>query len=104
MELPHDIGLSNIFNVSDLYPYKGSVVCDACAIHEVEVPTGLPKKSPLELECLLDTKIIKETRRKTCYQYLIKWKHKPMEDANWVTKKDLNKMGLKVEDLPTQGT
>ena len=104
VELPPDIGLSNFFNVSNLYPYKGSIVCDAGATHEAEVPIGLPKKSPPKVGSLLDTKIMKETRRKTYYQYLIKWKHKPMEDATWVTEKDLNKMGLKVEDLPTQGT
>ena len=104
VELPPDIGLSNIFNVSDLYPYKGSIVCDAGATHEAEVPTGLPKKSSPEVESLLDIKIMKETRRKTYYQYHIKWKRKPMEDATWVTEKDLNKMELKVEGLPTQET
>ena len=81
VELPLNIGLSNIFNVSNLYPYKGSTVCDVGATHEAEVPIGLPKKSPVVVESLLDTKIMKETRRKTYYQYLIKWKHKPIEDA-----------------------
>ena len=28
LELPADIGLSNIFNVCDLYPYKGSADYD----------------------------------------------------------------------------
>ena len=28
LELPTDIGLSNIFNVFDLYLYKGSISCD----------------------------------------------------------------------------
>ena len=70
----------------------------------VEVPIELPKKPPLEVECLLDTKVIKETRRKTYYKYLVKWKNKPVEDSTWLTETDLIKMGLKVEDFPTQET
>ena len=104
LELPTNIGLSNIFNVCDLYPYKGNANYDIGQVDEVEVPTGLPKQPPYEFECLLDTKVLKETKRKTYYKYLVQWKNKPMEDATWLTKTDLIKMGLKVKDLPTQET
>ena len=46
VESPLDIGLSNIFNVFDIYPYKGFSICDVGAIHEAKVPVGLPQKSP----------------------------------------------------------
>ena len=102
VELLADIALSDIFNVSNLYPYKGSIACDTGQMHGVEVPTELPMQPPLEFGCLLDTKVLKETTRKTYYYYLVKWKNKPVEVATWLTETDLIKMGLKVEDLPTQ--
>ena len=37
LEFPTDIGLSNIFNVCDLYPYKGTVDCDTGQMDGVEV-------------------------------------------------------------------
>ena len=70
----------------------------------MEVPVGLPKQPPQEVESLLEIKVLKETRRKTYYKYLFKWKNKLVEDATWLTKTNLIKMGLKVEDLPTQQT
>ena len=50
LELLADIGLSNIFNVCDLYPYWGNVDCDTGQVDEVEVPTRLPKQPPQEVE------------------------------------------------------
>ena len=75
LELLADIGLSNTFNVSNLYPYKGSVVCDTGQIHGEEVPVQLPKQPQLEVECILDTKVLRSTRRKTINQYLVKWRN-----------------------------
>ena len=43
LELLADIGLSNIFNVFDLYPYKGNVDCDTGQMDGVEVPAELTK-------------------------------------------------------------
>ena len=65
LELPANIGLSNIFNVCNLYPYKGIVDCDTSQMNRVEVLAELPKQPPQEVEYLLDTKVLKETRRKT---------------------------------------
>ena len=104
VELPPNTSLSSIFNVPNLNPYKESIVCDAGETHEAEVPIEIPKKPPLEVEYLLDTKVLKRARRKIYYQYLIKWRNKPVEDATWLIKLDLIKMGLKVEDFPTQET
>ena len=43
LELPANIGLSNILNVCDLYPYKGNADHDTSQMDGVEVPTKLPK-------------------------------------------------------------
>ena len=104
LELPTDIGLSDIFNVCDLYPYNGNANCDTGQVDEVRALEGLPKEPPHEFECLLDTEFLKETRRKTYYKYLVKWKNKLVEDASWLTKTNSIKIRLKVQDFPTQET
>ena len=43
LELLANIGLSNIFNVCDLYPYRGNADYDTGQVDEVEVPVRLPK-------------------------------------------------------------
>ena len=82
VDLPPHIGLSPIFNVADLFPYKGSV--------DDDVFTGVPSSQvtknskdpspPLQIECILDKRVSKKTRRATYYEYLVKWMGKPKED------------------------
>jgi hypothetical protein len=38
-------------------------------------------------------RISKKTRRKTYFEYLVKWKGHPAEDASWVTEHDIQKHG-----------
>jgi hypothetical protein len=35
------------------------------------------------MECILDKRVGKKTRRKEYYEYLVKWKNHPVEDASW---------------------
>ena len=35
------------------------------------------------MEKIVDQRISKKTRRKTYFEYLVKWKGHPIEDASW---------------------
>jgi hypothetical protein len=45
------------------------------------------------MECILDRRVNKRTRRKQYYEYLVKWKNHPVEDASWETKAVIQKHG-----------
>jgi hypothetical protein len=36
-----------------------------------------------QMECILDKRVGKKTKRKEYYEYLVKWKGHPVEDASW---------------------
>ena len=40
---------------------------------------------PLEVEKILDTKVVKSTGHKDYLEYLIKWKTHPVEDTTWMS-------------------
>jgi endonuclease V-like protein UPF0215 family len=72
IELPDGIRISLIFNVADLYPYR---------VGGVETGTEEPvivwmKKFPVaekpQMECILDKRVGKKTKRKEYYEYLFK--------------------------------
>ena len=78
LDMPTGVGNSPIFNVVDLYPY---VTGDTRTFAKGEYPTEnlqwvrkMPVAQPLEVEAVLDTKVVKSTRRKDYLQYLVKWK------------------------------
>ena len=77
------MGISPIFNVSDLYPY---VVGGIGTFTEGEYPTEdlqwvgqIPVAHPLEVEAILDTRVTKSTRRKDYLMYFVKWKKQPTD-------------------------
>ena len=47
----------------------------------------------------MDTRISKKTRGKEYYEYLIKWKDRPLEDSAWMTATILQKGGVTIEDI-----
>ena len=75
--------ISPIFNVVDLYKYHESD-------HEVVVPNDYPKKKIEEVEQILDQRVGKSTRGKDYYEYLVKWKNRPVEDATWISQIELD--------------
>jgi hypothetical protein len=45
----------------------------------------------LQIERNLDQKIAKKTRKKEYYEYLVKWKDLPNEDATWMSAEEIQK-------------
>ena len=82
IELPDGIGISPIFNVSNLYPYKANEAGTSDEQSEVQWQKKMPVAEKPQMESILDKRIGKKTRRKEYFEYLVKWKGHPVEDAN----------------------
>lgn len=66
----------NIFNVSNLFPYKapwGTDVDDKATNEEddVEWVKDFPSNKPIQLESILETRVIQKTRGGTYKDYLV---------------------------------
>ena len=86
IELPYDIGISPIFNVAYLYRYEDGGTDDRPEDREqIDWVKQLLIAQPLQPEMILDKKVFKKTRGQEYFQYLIKWKDQPIEDATWMT-------------------
>ena len=107
LEIPIGVGISPIFNVEDLYPY---VIGDTINFVEDEELTKdlqwvgkTTVAQPLEVEAILDTKVVKSTR-KDYLEYLVKWKKRPTEDSTWMSAAELEAKGFTVADLMNRGS
>ena len=52
-----------------------------------------------QMEKIVDQRIDKKTRRKTYFEYLVKWKGHPIEDVSWENEDVIHKQGKSVEEL-----
>jgi hypothetical protein len=43
----------------------------------------MPVVEKPQMESILDKRVSKRTRRKEYFEYLVKWKGHPVEDASW---------------------
>ena len=75
--------ISPIFKISNLYKYHE-------LDDEVFVSDDYPKKQIEEFEQVLDQRVYKRTRGKDQYEYLVKWKNRPVEDATWTYQSKLD--------------
>ncbi|XP_057853100.2 uncharacterized protein LOC131063302 [Cryptomeria japonica] len=105
ISLPPDLGISPIFNVCDLTPYKENVVVGAdVQIEEVqEDMAGIPYHAPKKFEKIIDEKVLKKTKNKEYKQYLVKWVGQPIEEAIWMDESDILKHGSSLAQLISTG-
>jgi len=83
IELHDGIKISLIFNISDLYPYRAmKTEIESDEQLEVQWKKQMPVAEKPQMECILDKKVGKRTRRKEYFEYLVKWKDHPVEDAS----------------------
>jgi hypothetical protein len=89
IELPDGIGISPIFNISYLYPYKAreAEIGDEKPMIQWKKQMSVVEKP--QMECILDKRVSKRTRRKQYFEYLVKGKNHPVEDASWETKEEI---------------
>jgi hypothetical protein len=100
IELPDGIGISPIFNISDLYPYRaGETETGSDEQSEVQWQKQMPVADKPQMERILDKRVGKKTRRKEYFEYLVKWKGHPVEDASWETEVEIQKHGHTVQEL-----
>jgi hypothetical protein len=93
IELPNNVGISPIFNVAGMYPYRE----DEIGGSDDQKDIIWEKKNPIAekpwMEKIIDQRIGKRTKRKTYFEYLVKWKGHPVEDSIWVSKAYISKKG-----------
>ena len=98
-ELLDNVGISLIFNVADLYPYRRDEAGELDDQKEFQWEEQLPMAEKPHMEKIIEHRDGKKTRRKTYPKHLVKWKDHPMEDASWVTEPGILKNGKMVQDL-----
>lgn len=64
IQLPSDLGLSSIFNVCDLTPYKGNGNEEEEPM-QVATNDDIPKRDPPKLSKFLDTRVTKRKRNRS---------------------------------------
>jgi hypothetical protein len=99
IELPDGVEISPIFNISDLYPYRAEESGADSEQAEVQWDKQIPVAGKQQMESILDKRISKRTRRKEYFEYLVKWKGHPVEDASWEDEAKIQKHGQNVQEL-----
>jgi hypothetical protein len=99
IELLDGIGISSIFNISDLYPYRVEEVGEDSEQTEVQWTKQIPVAGKTHMESIIDKRVSKRTRRKEYFEYLIKWKGHLVEDASWENEVEIQKHGQTVQEL-----
>jgi hypothetical protein len=92
IELTDGIGISPIFNISDLYPYKAEEIGTSGEQPEIQWQKQMSIAEKPQMERILDKKVSKKTRRKQYFEYLVKWKGHPVEDASWENEAEYKSM------------
>jgi hypothetical protein len=99
IELLNGIRISPIFNILDLYPYKAEEVEAGSEQPEVQWAKQMPATEKPQMESILDKRVSKRTRRKEYFEYLVKWKGHPVEDASWENEANIQKHGQTMREL-----
>jgi hypothetical protein len=93
------VGISPIFNIADLYPYRGDGAGGSKDQKKIQWEKQMHVIENYHMEKIIHRQIGKKTRRKTYFEYLVKWKGRPVEDTSWVGEVDIQKHGRSVQEL-----
>ena len=98
IELPNDVGISPIFKISYLYPYKGNEAGETKDQKEDQWEKNMHVEENPQMERIIDQRIGKKTRRKTYFEYLVKWKGHLIEEYSWANEVDIQKHGRSLQE------
>jgi hypothetical protein len=99
IELPDGVEISPIFNVMDLYPYRAEESGAEDEKEEIQWTKQIPVVEKPQMESIIDKRIRKKTRRKEYFEYLVKGKGHPVEDASWEDEATIQKHGQTLQEL-----
>jgi hypothetical protein len=99
IELLDGIEIFPIFNVANLYPYRAGEAETGTEQPVIQWMKQLPLAENPQMECILDKRVGKKTRRKEYFEYLVKWKNHPVEYAIWETEVVIQKHEQTVQEL-----
>jgi hypothetical protein len=91
IELPNGVGISPIFNLEYVYPYREDEATGLGSQKEIQWVKQMPIAENLQMEKIIDHRFSKRTQRKAFFEYLIKWKGHLIEDANCESEAEIHK-------------
>jgi hypothetical protein len=93
IKLPDGVGISLIFNVEDLYPYRDEEARAEDEKKEIQWTKKILVALEPHMESIIDKRISRKTERKEYFEYLVKWKGHLVEDASWENEAKIQKHG-----------
>jgi hypothetical protein len=83
----------------DLYPYTDEEAREEKEQIEIQWTKQMPVAEKPQMESIIDKRVSKKTKRKNYFEYLVKWKGHPVEDASWEDEAEIYKHGQTVQEL-----
>ena len=88
VELPIELNISPVFNISDLIEYYEGGDGDEVAEAQWSIPAT--SSATKEIKEIIDNCVGKSTRNKTYEDYLVQWKGRLVEDSSWLVREEFN--------------
>jgi hypothetical protein len=74
IKFPDDVSILPIFNISYMYPYREDDMERSEDQEKIQWEKQIPIAEKPQMEKIVDQRIGKKTKRKTYFEYLVKWK------------------------------
>lgn len=103
IDLPTDLSLSPIFNVSEMVAFRGQIPKEGdrvSNVHKSLSDVSFPPPSIPQAEKVLDSRVYKKTRHQVYMEHRINWKDKPLSEATWVHDSDFSNFGIPSSFIP----
>ena len=97
LKLPEKLKIHPTFHVSFLEPYFANAD-DPDRNRSKRAPPFVPTQYDVEIEKILDHRVLGTSKRNTKIEFLVHWKGKSAADAVWEKAKDLWQFDAQIED------